>query len=110
MVNPSKLNNDLTFWISGSRSYGLTDALDVEEEVQTVISQIFPIPAKTTLTINNQNNYQSLRIYDISGSLLLSEGLSHGYNQISISSFDNGTYILHLISEQTTFNQTLIVE
>ena len=110
IVNPAKLNNDLTFWVSGSRSYGRTDALDVEEDLQTLTSQIFPIPAKNALTINNQNNYQSMHIYDISGSLLLNEGLSNGYNQISISALDNGTYILHLIGEQTIFNQTIIVE
>ena len=110
IINPSKLDNELTFWVTGTRSYGLTDPLDVSEDIQVQNTKTFPIPAKNSLNINNVNNYQFMSIFDVSGSMLMSGNLDDGYNQIDISSLNNGTYVLHLIGDQTTFNQTIIVE
>jgi len=110
IINPSKLDNELIFWVTGTRSYGIADPLDVNEEIQVQNTKIFPIPAKNSLNINNEDDYQFVSIYAVSGSLLVSGNLDDGYNQIDISSLDNGTYVLQLIGDQTTFNQTIIVE
>ncbi len=110
IVNPSTLKNELTFWVTGTRSYGLTNALDIEESLENRATTIFPIPAKSTLTVINENNYSLLSIYDISGSLKKSGSIVIGRNEIDVSSMNKGTYILRLIGEEKTFSQTIIID
>lgn len=68
--------------------------------------QIFPNPAKNTINIKGEKNIGKLRIFDVSGRMVLAQNYVNSEAQIDITSFTPGFYTL--ISEIGT--QKLVIK
>jgi phage-related protein len=64
--------------------------------LQSNITFIYPNPAKDELTINSQNKYTSYTIYNLLGSVMLSNSYS---SKIDIKQLPQGVYIIALKGE-----------
>jgi len=91
------------------------DFLNIEEMPATGISPLnednmylFPNPAKESFTINNEGS-ATVDIYSMNGTLILSKTVS-GKENIQISQFTTGLYIVKIIKENAVSIRTLIVE
>ncbi|MBV7267884.1 T9SS type A sorting domain-containing protein [Winogradskyella luteola] len=89
------------------------NALNVNEFELTKKINIYPNPAKNSITINYefQTNDSKIIIYDLSGRLVNQTMLSNNNNIIDISGLNSGVYIVNLIEDDTkTGFKKLIVE
>jgi hypothetical protein len=73
--------------------------------------EIFPSPANSVLHIatENINNY-SLKIYNITGEMVLQAGKLYGDSDIDIAAFPKGVYIIQIVAADKLFNKKLIVQ
>jgi hypothetical protein len=76
---------------------------------------IYPNPASSYLNISLENadiNSFILNIFDILGNLIISENITNysGIYTLNISSIENGTYILNIITNNDTFTLPFIVQ
>ena len=81
--------------ISWIRIERLSIVQSTEESLLSNI-KIYPNPANTFLNIANAENYQTLSVYDIMGSLLLREQIFASHTEVNIQSLPSGMYILSL--------------
>jgi len=73
-------------------------------------TKIYPNPASSQITITNIIEKTSLRIFDVTGKLIVSQNLSFDTNTTDISRLSKGVYIVLLNTEQHTKTHKLIVE
>ncbi len=78
------------------------------ENAVDLLPLIYPNPAARTITIENPDSAQILRISDISGKLILSNTIQNGINQLNIESLSPGVYFVSF--GNTSLVQKLIVE
>lgn len=73
---------------------------------------IYPNPSNglVTIAINEFNEAQTMRIYDITGKLLLTETISTAISTVDISNFNKGIYLIELVSGSKSSYQKLIRE
>jgi ligand-binding sensor domain-containing protein len=73
--------------------------------------EVFPNPSSGIITISCDENLKNIEIYNILGSLILSEKI-HFQNEISInlSHLSSGIYHLVLCNEKLVLNQKIIIE
>ena len=93
----------------------IRDVTGIEEDqthdVAHPMLQIFPNPAKVSFTINTVAAVRSVKIYDVLGTLIKTEGLVKFTNekQISLKGINPGVYFLQINTEDTEFIKKLIV-
>jgi hypothetical protein len=102
------IENDVSITASGSALQSFTSGLfnvlssvvgDIEEKI-TLEYKIFPNPASNKVTIQSAEEFLGIVIYDLTGRELFSESnLKTFEHQVNISHYDNGMYILKLITE-----------
>ena len=64
---------------------------------------IFPMPTTNDLNISNNHNVyvNAIQVFDLSGKLMMSKEIESDENmKVDVSTLSNGTYIIHLSSEQ----------
>lgn len=73
---------------------------------------IYPNPVKETINLLLERAYKnvSLRIYDISGRLIISESFSGGSHRVNSEVLPQGVYILTLSNEELNVNLKFVKE
>ena len=72
--------------------------------------QVYPIPAKNELFINDYNESIFYTISGLNGNVILSDKLSGNSNKIDVSELDEGLYILIIQSQSGTSHHKFIRE
>jgi hypothetical protein len=70
---------------------------------------VYPNPAKAYVTIEGMTN-GTVEIYNITGALLISKGITSDSERISVSELRNGMYIISATNEYGTTSQRLVIE
>ena len=91
----------------GEISIEVEDCLAVNEINQIVI-QILPNPVKSEMTLSNINGLQQVEVVDLTGRLV--RILNPNHTIWSLDDLNKGSYILHLISENSIFNIPFVKE
>lgn len=86
-------------------AYSVGPEVGIETQ-ETSIVQIYPNPANENITIFNAKN-ADIQIYNITGSLLISENNIDAHHTISVSDLSVGTYFVKVI--KGTFVETQII-
>jgi hypothetical protein len=71
---------------------------------------IFPNPATSSINISTDATIERINIFDVRGSLVLSNSYSVSSTSIDISMFAKGIYSIQLISKEISSAQQLIIE
>ncbi len=123
-------SNGVTNWIpfvpSGTNTYTVTatganaciNTATVTVVVKTCVGikqigaagllNVYPIPATNSLFIEIEKNGR-IKIYDITGQLVLEQSVSQGKNEINISNLPSGAYDLTLNAEgKTTYVKVMV--
>lgn len=96
----SIISKRVDIWTDVAPNAKISDVSN-EKNDQTIIDIIaFPNPFSDKLTVNNQSANESvlLNIFDISGKLVYSGQLNNKINEIDLSSFVSGVYIMKVTS------------
>jgi hypothetical protein len=72
--------------------------------------QLFPNPATTHFTINNDRRYTFFELFDLQGQRHLSSNLQEGYNRIDISRLQSGAYYCRLTGAGLNASNNLIIK
>ena len=82
----------------------IADAIDFS-------TQIYPNPARDIITIKNSNFLlETITIYNLTGKLVLSEGINSMSKNIDVSNLSKGIYIADIKSRNTSIRKKLIIE
>ena len=69
----------------------------------------YPNPAKNKIAFNNAFAFEKIEIYSLTGSLLHSEDISEGQNELIIN-FATGMYIVNFINDGQILTKKLLIE
>lgn len=83
---------------------------DTEEELQSMSITFYPNPVNDVLNVRLEDNTESMtaRIVNLSGQLMLEEGLIALDNKIDVRDLSNGVYFLELITASGSRRMKLI--
>ncbi len=70
-------------------------------ELSTEKINLFPNPINDYFYVDNLNENATIEIYSLQGSLLLSKKGLYGKNQIDVSSFQQGSYFVKIVSKES---------
>lgn len=71
---------------------------------------IFPNPANTFITINNTSDrVVSIKVYGLTGQMILSKEIETSENRIDVSNLKNGVYLLDINGQQNSTISKLII-
>jgi hypothetical protein len=95
-------------------THELISLVDLTEQTTEQAVKVFPNPASDQINIQLtgfENELASIQLYDLSGRMLLEQEtrLSNGQMNFSVQQFEEGTYILRVISSGKVHTQQLIV-
>ena len=85
------------------------DELSPEDNVFS----LFPNPARDIVTLNISNsNYAEfvVNVYNVAGSLIISESIQHTQQNIDVRDLNNGIYLVEIKSQEQTEIQKLIIQ
>lgn len=71
---------------------------------------IFPNPATNSVRISSDATIENINIFNITGSLILSESYSENTTLVDVSQFAKGVYTIQLISKDNSSVQPLIIQ
>lgn len=84
--------------------------LGVENDNLNEVS-LYPNPANETVTIMvDLNTYSRIRIYDVTGKIILDKPATIGIEQLDVSTWEAGIYAVELTGENAIANSKLIVQ
>ncbi|TDY11926.1 T9SS type A sorting domain-containing protein [Meridianimaribacter flavus] len=98
-------------WVNSTRDRRTyPDCLTLsDEEVAFEEINIYPIPATDELTIENTTQQDfALQLFDINGKLIKVEQLLNYRNNLDVSSFNSGVYILKLSNQSGVYTKRII--
>jgi hypothetical protein len=77
----------------------------------TVPISVYPNPAANTLSINHQNlpTAQTVQVYNLTGQLVLQQGLQQNNTTISVAGLQVGVYMLQIKAGNTLAQQKVVV-
>jgi hypothetical protein len=70
--------------------------------------RLYPNPTKDYVTISSNNNIENVKIYSITGSLLHEENTKGNNIELDMSVFEQGIYLIQVITENETKTYKLI--
>lgn len=70
--------------------------------------ELYPNPANKQIFIQNIADFQTLKLMDINGKILLETALGNDYIELNINSLTKGIYIVQLLSDKQVINQKFI--
>ncbi|HEY5589876.1 MAG TPA: YCF48-related protein [Paludibacter sp.] len=79
----------------------------------TELISIYPNPASTKIEVDihaNLNSGMKIRIYNLTGSLVIDQDLHENKQIIDLGMLNNGVYLLFVLSDKFIGNQKLIIE
>lgn len=80
------------------------------KNAQEQMLNAYPNPVEDIINIAIENNNSTISIYSVTGSLLLQADTSKGIQQLDISDFEKGLYLLHVHNTQGQMLTTQIVK
>ncbi len=86
--------------------------VDNETIIQSICKlefSVYPNPATEILIVENVPNKSQIRIYDVTGKIIISM-IGDTYNEIDISGFESGMYIISVIDNNTGFGTKNIIK
>ncbi len=78
-------------------------------EIEKLI-QIHPIPAQQSVTIESEIERSNAVVYDINGKVVWKGTISIGDNQINVSDWSNGIYILTIMNHEGILTRKILKE
>jgi hypothetical protein len=103
-VNSTK-NSEAEDWNANSKKYYYYNGINVFQSVSSELLKtvvLFPNPATDFVNVMQQTPKNiNLKVFNLSGQLLVQSKLSGTNNPVNISSFNKGTYIF-IVSDDTT--------
>jgi hypothetical protein len=93
-----------TFSFSHAHLFRYNGVVGIEEQIiEDDNMSIYPNPAKDKLVIGTKEirGKSVLTVYNINGDLVMEKEIYNDINEIDISSFDSGMYVLKLMNENT---------
>ena len=85
-------------------------AINNPPNVQRSVS-VYPNPVTSSIYIQGEGNEQlQIQLMDMNGKLILSKMLSNSENQLDLSAFANGVYLLKVYDTQNQFIQSVKIE
>ena len=83
---------------------------EVAGETAASKTKLFPNPANTQLHIESEGGIRSVRVYDLTGSLLQSIAVNGKTLSVSLSHLSNGVYLFNILGcDGTVSNQRVVV-
>jgi hypothetical protein len=80
------------------------------EEASTFEYEVYPNPTSDVLFINVNSDDYSMKIYSVNGEVLMSPNLKAGKNNIDLSGFVKGLYLIEIIGEGSVYSERVIIE
>lgn len=93
-------------------AYNCYVGLQTNELVDNISTKLYPNPASDILNLdieNSDNKLLTVNIYNAIGTLVKTLRISKGNNQIDVSGFINGVYLMTLNSDNFSKNQKLVI-
>lgn len=91
-------NSEVYKWIGGD-DYGPCETVVGVEQINPDIDiSIFPNPATASTNISSDNLMDNIRVFDLSGKLLLNENTNSNFYTLDLSGIKNGMYLLQIVS------------
>lgn len=95
---------------SGLKSLAISDSLEIEkepevEELINGMTRIFPNPTKGKIRIEfypEDENIYYLSVYSLQGYQLINKRIFEGTNELDISDYPYGTYVIKIFSNEST--------
>jgi len=88
------------------RDFLIVDDVLAANETKTKNISIYPNPAKDFIRIDNLKNISQISIYDVNGRLVGKEKAVN--NQINVSKYPVGSYILNILADGETYSSKVI--
>ena len=88
-------------------TYTYTD-LVAAKTTQNIELEVFPIPARNTLTVNTNQTAANLQIIDMMGRVLIQEKLTDYQHTINIHHLPNGNYFLRLQQKEVVETRPIV--
>jgi serine protease len=109
LVQFTAMNGDCSVTDSVTIQVGSTVSF---ERVSTIVVKMFPNPAKDFLCIMlpGEETNSLLRIYSISGQLLISEKITDKLQVVNIASLTAGIYVVEVLSQSKSEKTSLIIQ
>ncbi|MBK9463083.1 MAG: T9SS type A sorting domain-containing protein [Sphingobacteriales bacterium] len=98
------------FYLIKTDSTGYYQGLGTHSTTTVPIS-VYPNPAANTLSINHQNlpTAQTVELYNLTGQLVLQQGLQQNNTTISVAGLQVGVYMLQIKAGNTLAQQKVVV-
>lgn len=81
----------------------LDDVFGLGTSVQNILAEtglnLFPNPVRNTLYVENTAQINEVRIYDLTGRLIMSQVVNNNTASVNVSEFNRGVYIMQVVSE-----------
>lgn len=100
MAPPGQGNDEDSYIIEGSN---LTASFDSQNDVEI---SVYPNPVREQFTLSTDLKEYTIKLYLPNGQLVFSNSNLNGNQNIDVSSFDSGIYILHILNEDKTVLET----
>ena len=88
----------------------VTPALGIEDNI-LLLTRIYPVPANDRITVDTKNNItESITLVDLTGKVIKSFEVNTNLNDIDVSNFAKGTYILQVKTDKGQLNKKIIID
>ncbi|MFV0571939.1 MAG: T9SS type A sorting domain-containing protein [Xanthomarina gelatinilytica] len=79
-------------------------------EVEDVAFNMYPNPVNNTLYVRSKSNHSVVKIYNITGKVILTKTLTQGESVVNVSALSSGVYLARFISENKVDTKKLIIK
>jgi len=84
------------------------EGLSVEDHLYSSI-QLYPNPASGHVAINSSYDINSLKIYSLTGQVIIEQSINNKMYQVDTSNFNSGTYFFQIVTNEGTVTKRLII-
>lgn len=103
-------NGTQTEWASSefiiNLERGIIDGLIMAEQV----ARIYPNPSSEVLMIDTDGQLENIRLIDMNGKVVLDTPANGNHQEIRVSGFNNGVYILNIVVDGKAFQSRIVIQ
>lgn len=85
--------------------WGVPDPVSVNNVLAESGLNLFPNPVRNTLYVENAAQINEVRIFDLTGRLVMSQVVNNNTASVNVSEFNRGVYIMQIVSENGVASQ-----
>ena len=104
--DPLTLTEDIVIYFDDIRLGG--DPLSVNPKINLSNLQVFPNPAKDFVNIRHDKAIREVKIYDLTGKVVIKENYNNNQIKIDLNNLKEGMYIIQVTAENQVFSLKLI--